>query len=60
MQNIIKKKLQLKESETIFLFANRNVLHFNDIMGDVFKRFSQGDQHARLVLEYTEYSTFGG
>ena len=55
----IKKKLQLRESEAIFIFACRTILHFNDVVGDIFNRFKEKLPNSILVLEYTEYSVFG-
>jgi hypothetical protein len=53
VMEMIKKKLHIKESDAIFIFAERTILHFNDIVGDIYSKFKNTLSTSTLVLEYT-------
>lgn len=58
VQNIIKKRLQLRENDAIFLFAYRTLAHFNQTIGELATKYSEQTKNSPLLIEYTEYSVF--
>jgi len=59
VQSIIKKQLQLSQTDAIFLFTYHTLTHFNQTIGELAVKFSDQIKNAPLVIEYTEYSVFG-
>lgn len=47
---IIKKKLNINESESLFLFVNNNILNINSNLEDIFKSYN------KLNILYIEYA----
>lgn len=59
IQSIIKKRLDLKNTDAVFLFAYNTLLQCNDSIGDLANKFAQHVKTKGLTIEYTEYSVFG-
>lgn len=59
IQSIIKKRLELRSTDAVFLFAYNTLLQCNDNIGDLATKFTERLKNKTLVIEYTEYSVFG-
>jgi GABA(A) receptor-associated protein len=54
---VIRKRMQLKPEEAIFLFINNKTMSSNSIIGNVYEY--EKDVDGFLYIQYTKESTFG-
>jgi hypothetical protein len=54
---VIRKKLQMKNSDALYIFAGSVLLQADQTLEDVYEKYAQSDQF--LHLSYCEYWTFG-
>ena len=54
---VIKKKLQMKQTDAIYVFAGSTLLQADQTIEKVYEKYANEDNF--LHLHYCEYATFG-